>query len=125
MTKKINGMNSAQQYKVVFQLSDNDTFIQKALIRQLANLIESLEPLTIEVVAHSFGIDLLLEDSPFRTHVRALEDKGVSFVVCEKTLVREKLDASVLIKSVNIVPSGIAYIIKKQTEGWSYIKAGC
>lgn len=118
-------MNSTQQYKVVFQLSDNDTFIQKALIRQLANLLESLEPLTIEVVAHSFGIDLLLEDSPFRTHIRVLEDKGVHFVVCEKTLAREKLDASVLIKSIDIVPSGIAHIIKRQTEGWSYIKAGC
>lgn len=118
-------MNNAQEYKVVFQLSDNDTFIQKTLIRQLANLIESLEPLAIEVVAHSFGIDLLLEDSPFRTHVRGLEQKGVDFIVCEKTLVREKLDTSALMNSVNTVPSGLAHIIKRQTEGWSYIKAGC
>jgi len=118
-------MNNAQQYKVVFQLSDNDTFIQKALIRQLNNLIESLEPLAIEVVAHSFGIDLLLENSIFRKQVRGLEQKGVDFIVCENTLVREKLDVSALMKTVNTVPSGLAHIIKRQTEGWSYLKAGC
>lgn len=111
-------------YKVVFQLSDNDTFIQKSLIRQLSNLIESLQPLTIEVVAHSYGIDLLLHDSPFRAHVRTLEEKEVGFIACEKTLVREKLDKSMLIDTIKTVPAGLAHIIKRQTEGWSYIKAG-
>lgn len=112
------------QYKVVFQLSDNDTFIQKSLIRQLSNLMETLEPVTIEVVAHSYGVDLLLKDCAFNTQVEALRDKGVGFIVCKKTLDREKLDTSAFISNIETVPGGLAHIIKRQTEGWSYIKAG-
>lgn len=112
------------QYKVVFQLSDNDTFVQKSLIRQLSNLMETLDPVTIEVVAHSYGVDLLLKDCAFKTHVQALRGKGVNFIVCEKTLHREKLDTSAFISEIRTVPGGLAHIIKRQTEGWSYIKAG-
>ncbi|HEU5148073.1 MAG TPA: DsrE family protein [Chryseosolibacter sp.] len=112
------------QYKVVFQLSDNDTFVQKSLIRQLSNLMETLEPIAIEVVAHSYGVDLLLKDCAFKTHVQALKDNGVDFIVCEKTLDREKLDTSAFIPNIKTVKGGLAHIIKRQTEGWSYIKAG-
>lgn len=112
------------RYKVVFQLSDNDTFIQKALIRQLNNLMETLEPVTIEIVAHGYGIDLLLKDGTFRKHVEDLRNKGVDFVICEKTLDREHLGTSAFISDIKTVPGGLAHIIKRQTEGWSYIKAG-
>ena len=112
------------QYKVVFKLSDNDTFVQKSLIRQLSNLMETLTPVFIEVVAHSYGIDLLLSDSVFKAHVETLRDNGVGFIVCQKTLEREKLDTTAFITSIRTVPGGLAHIIKRQTEGWSYIKAG-
>ena len=112
------------QYKVVFQLSDNDTFVQKSLIRQLSNLRETLDPVSIEVVAHSYGVDLLLKDCAFQSHVLALSDQGVSFIVCEKTLDREKIDFAAFIPEIKTVPGGLAHIIKRQTEGWSYIKAG-
>ena len=112
------------RYKVVFQLSDNDTFVQKSLIRQLSNLMETLEPVVIEVVAHSYGVDLLLKDCTFKSHVQALRDEGVNFIVCEKTLEREKLDTTAFIPNIATVAGGLAHIVKRQTEGWSYIKAG-
>lgn len=114
----------SNEHKVVFQLSNNDTFVQKSLLRQLGNLREAMESVRIEVVTHSYGIDLLLEDSPFRQHVEDLKKNGVEFLVCENTIRSEKLDPSELTGMTRVVPAGLAHIIQRQGEGWGYIKAG-
>ncbi len=117
-------MDTSTKYKVVFQLTDNDTFIQKSMLRQLTNLLEAMEDVDVEVVTHSYGIDLLLAGTPFQDVIRKLEKRGVTFLVCENTLRQEKLDRSRLLDSVHTVPAGVAHIVRRQAEGWSYLKAG-
>ena len=117
-------MKTDNKQKVVFQLSNNDTFVQKSLIRQLADLLKTMEGITIEVVAYGYGIDLFLEDTPFKTNIKELKNKGVDFLVCGNTLHREKLDSSGLLDFTRIIPAGLAHIIQRQSEGWCYIKAG-
>ncbi len=111
-------------YKVVFQLSTNDTFVQKSLLRQISNLLEAMAGVQVEVVMHSYGIDLLLDDSPFRKNVEDLRQRGVEFLVCENTIRNEKISASELTGVSRVVPAGLAHIIQRQGEGWGYIKAG-
>ena len=117
-------MKSGKEYKVVFQLSNNDTFIHKSLVRQLSNLLSALEGVTIEVVAHSYGIDFLLKDSPFRENIEALAGQCVKFMVCQNTLNEGKTDATEILPSAKIIPAGIAHVVIRQSEGWGYIKAG-
>ncbi len=117
-------MKTDEGYKVVFQLSNNDTFIQKSMLRQLMNLLEAMNGVRIEVVTHSYGIDLLLKDGPFHKRVEDLQEKGVDFLVCENTIRAEKVDFSELSQMAKPIPAGIAHIVRRQSEGWSYIKAG-
>ena len=117
-------MKSGTKHRVVFQLSGNDTFVQKSLIRQLNNLIGAMQGITVEVVTHSYGIDLLLADSPFTKSLKELKALGVDFLACENTLRQEKLDRSGLLDLTGTVPAGLAHIIQRQSEGWSYIKVG-
>lgn len=112
------------EYKVVFQLSNNDTFVQKSLLRQITNLLNAMAGVRVEVVMHSYGIDLLLADSPFRENVEDLRQKGVEFLVCENTIRSEKISPSELAGVTRVVPAGLAHIIQRQGEGWGYIKAG-
>lgn len=109
---------------MVFQLSNNDTFVQKSMLRQLTNLIEAMNGVRIEVVTHSHGIDLLLKDCPFRKQIEKLERNGVEFLICENTIRAEKLDLSELSRTAKPIPAGVAHIVRRQSEGWSYIKAG-
>ncbi len=111
-------------YRVVFQLSNNDTFIQKSLLRQLNNLVEAMDGVLVEVVTHGYGIDLLVGGSPFKENIEDLNRKGVAFLVCENTLKGEKLDASEFTGIAKPIPAGVAHIVRRQTEGWSYIKVG-
>ena len=117
-------MENNKEQKVVIQLSNNDTFIHKSLIRQIGNLMEELDGVDIEVVAHSYGIDLLLETSPFKNNITALKEKGVDFLVCERTLAQDETCRELLSAAARPVPAGLAHIIRRQSQGWSYIKAG-
>lgn len=117
-------MEQNSKPNVVFQLSNNDTFVQKSLIRQLNDVIESMRGITIEVVAHGYGIDLLLDGSPFRGHLADLGKRGITFLVCEDSIRREKVDRSQLLNFATVIPAGLAHIIQRQSEGWCYIKAG-
>jgi intracellular sulfur oxidation DsrE/DsrF family protein len=48
---------------------------------------------------------------------------GVGMVVCNNSMKRLKVDAKELTPEVEIVPSAMVELIKKQAQGWSYIKA--
>lgn len=47
---------------------------------------------------------------------------GVTFVVCNNSMRRLKVDASQLLPGVTIVPVAIIELARKQQEGWSYLK---
>lgn len=117
-------MKPDNKQKVVFQLSANDTFVQKSLISQLQDLLKDVDDITVEVVTYGYGVDLLLRDSPFKKEIEALQKQGVAFLVCQNTLHHEKLDPSGLLALGKIIPAGLAHVIKRQGEGWCYIKAG-
>jgi intracellular sulfur oxidation DsrE/DsrF family protein len=73
---------------------------------------------------YSGAMDMVLKDkSSVAEEMEALaKNENVSFVICEGTMKRHNVDASQLIPGVTSVPDGILEIIKRQAEGWGYIK---
>jgi intracellular sulfur oxidation DsrE/DsrF family protein len=49
-------------------------------------------------------------------------NSNVAFKVCEVALRSNKVQKSEILKDVGTVPDGIYEIVKKQHEGWAYIK---
>lgn len=121
-------MAKAQQnkkiYKVVMQVSGNDTLVHKSVIRNINNVLKAFDEVKIEVVAHGPGIEFLLNSSAFVKYITELHNKGVVFLACQNTLDDKKISLSALNPIAVIVPSGIAHLIRRQDEGWSYVKAG-
>lgn len=111
-------------YKVVFQLSDNKEQVYKSLIRQLQNVQKAIPLIQIELIAHGPGVDFLREDVKLKNVLLELVDKGIKLLACQNTLNDNAILSTELIPCVQIVPSGVAHLIIRQNEGWSYIKAG-
>lgn len=111
-------------YRAVLQLSTNDAAVHKSLVQQLNNIRNAPGVIQLELVTHGPGIDLLLKDAPFERELRLACDQGVRFLVCANTLQSRNTDSSVLTSFVEIIPSALVHLIKRQSEGWSYIKAG-
>lgn len=117
----------AQQNKlsVVWDLSSADTAVQGAVFRQINNARALKPDLQIEVVFHGKAVlSLLKSDKSFEDRVRFAKERGVTVAVCNNSLKRLKIDPSQLMPETTVVPSAVVELIVKQSEGWSYVKAG-
>lgn len=124
ITSKISSIQETP-LQIIFQLSSSDTLAHKALMKQLGN-ITSVEPTTqIEVVCHGPGLDMLRNDkSTVATKISEFSQKGIIFNACEFSMKERNVSADQILPSAKFVKAGIIYIVRKQNEGWSYIKSG-
>ncbi|MDI6050193.1 DsrE family protein [Flavobacterium sp. XS2P24] len=113
-------------HKIVFQFTNaTDTLQQKAIVNQLKNMTTHWPNAKYEVVIHSMGLPLVMSAKSKQIEaIKALRAKGVRFLVCENTMKSQKVTKDQLIPEIEYVPVGIAEIVEKQEQGWSYIKGG-
>lgn len=111
--------------KVVWDVADADTASTAAVFRQINNALVQVPDLQIEVVFHGQAIFGMVKDSTiFTSRIKAAKEKGVTLAVCNNSLKRYKVDPSNITSDAIVVPSAVVELIRKQSEGWSYLKAG-
>lgn len=118
--------DDGRKHKIVFQFTNgHDSTQQKAFIKQLDNLSRHWPKATLHVVVYNKGVNLLLpEKSVNLRQLEELANRGITFVICENSMKPRKLTKDHFPDFVGFVPAGIAEVIKKQEEGYSYIKGG-
>ncbi|MBK8194940.1 MAG: DsrE family protein [Lewinellaceae bacterium] len=113
------------EYKVVIQLTNGDTLVHMALVKQIGHILEAAPNTKIEVVCHSGGLPFLVSaQTTEAAKIKTLQARGVEFSACENTMRSQKVQRADLVQGSGTVPSGMVEVIKKQHEGWAYIKAG-
>ena len=121
-----NAQSNTVLHKVVVQLNTADTSAWSSIIGNIRNL-QKVWPnaFQVEVVVHGKALDLLVKD---KTHlandILALTKEGVVFSACENSMRKHHILKTDLLTEALTVPSGVAEIILKQEQGWSYLKAG-
>jgi intracellular sulfur oxidation DsrE/DsrF family protein len=114
-----------KEHRIVFHLATSDTLAQKALVKQVSNVLDYWNTAKIEVVVHNNGINFMKQDEArFAKEIATLKQRGVVFAVCENTMKQRKIEKTQILQSAVFVPVGLAEIVLRQEEGWSYIKAG-
>jgi intracellular sulfur oxidation DsrE/DsrF family protein len=114
-----------QSAKVVLHLQSSDSLVHKSIVNQISNLKKSLPDATIELVCHGPGLEFLLKDkSRYVNRLDKMKLKDVSYVGCEFTMSQRNYKKEDLVPFAQTVPLGIAEIVKKQAEGWLYVKMG-
>jgi intracellular sulfur oxidation DsrE/DsrF family protein len=117
-----------QDIKVVYHLNTGvDT--ASAALNNIQNHLNADPKVKIVVVTHGPGIDFLMQDAKdskgreFSSSVSDLTAKGVSFRVCNNTLVSRNINPDKLLMESSIVPSGVAEVARLQAkEGYVYLK---
>lgn len=123
--KTSTGFSQEKEHKIVFHLASSDTLVHKALVKQISNVLDYWKTAKIEVVVHNNGIGFMkIEESKTSKEIGSLSEKGVVFAVCENTMKQRKIEKKQILSSATFVPVGIAEIVLKEEQGWSYIKAG-
>jgi len=113
-------------HQVVMQLNSADTAVWSGVLGNIRNF-QKVWPgnVTIEVVVHGKALNFLVaEKSHLVSEIEAMTKLGVIFNACENTMNKYGIRKDMLIPSASSVPSGVAELVMKQEEGWSYLKTG-
>jgi intracellular sulfur oxidation DsrE/DsrF family protein len=113
-------------HQVVMQLNSADTAVWSGMLGNIRNF-QKVWPgnVAIEVVVHGKALNFLVASkSHLVPDVEKMTKLGVVFNACENTMNKYGIKKEMLIPSVSSVPSGVAELVIKQEEGWSYIKTG-
>lgn len=121
---KASNASSPSASKVVIQVSDNDPKNWTLALNNAENVQQDLGKgnVDVEIVAYGPGLPILKLDSPVATRVADAIAGGVKMVACENTMTKTKLTKDDMLPNLTYVKSGVPYLMKKQAEGYSYIR---
>ncbi len=114
-----------QKYHVVFHLDEPSKGRADQVLRNIENLLDDLgkDNVEVELVANGGGVKALVEGPESHAEqVQKLVADGVCFVVCAHSLSMLDINPESLLKSVVIVSAGVSELVKKQAQGWAYIR---
>ena len=131
MTAEPEKPSADKTHKVVFEVAIDGAEKWQGALRNVENIQKALGAKTtkIEVVTHSKGVGMLLaktsaENAELKAKLDQLHAAGVVFAACENTMKREKLEKKDLVELSITVDSGVSEVVRKQEEGFAYIKGG-
>jgi len=109
---------------IVMQVSDDDPGKWNLALNNAENVQEALgkDKVTVEIVAYGPGLNMLKADSKVAGRVNGALDNSVKVVACGTTMKKMKVTKEDLIGGVSVVPGGVIEIMKRQSEGWSYVR---
>lgn len=115
-----------KEHKVLFEFTSEGEKAHTAVLTNIENLRKSLGSQTkVTLVAHGAGIALLQKtNTESAEKMRMLSEAGVVFAACENTMKKKNIRKEDLLPFVTTVDSGVAEVVRKQEDGWSYVKSG-
>ena len=114
-------------HRIVFEVTTEVEGQWEAILNNVENVQKAFgkESTEIEVVAHGKGLGLLKKtNTGLKERISSIMSSQVRFAACENTMRRMKITKEDLLPGVGTVDSGVAEVVRKQEEGWSYIKSG-
>jgi intracellular sulfur oxidation DsrE/DsrF family protein len=126
---KLNAAPAAKvkTYHVVFEMTEPEPVKWAGTIKNVGHLIKALgaENVDVEVVMHGPGIAAVTKDqgANVASDFERLRKEGVFLAACHNSLEGKHIALSNVQASFTVVPSGVAEVVKKQHDGWQYLKA--
>ena len=114
----------SEPVKVVFDVTSGDEKTQQSALRHLKMMKKAYPDSEFALVVYGKAVPMVLkENSDFSEKVQELDGiDRLSIKVCEVSMKRFKVDSSQLSAGVQTVPDAIMEIVRKQHDGWAYIK---
>jgi intracellular sulfur oxidation DsrE/DsrF family protein len=114
----------AAKERLVIQVSDADTGKWNLALNNAKNVQNAYgaDKVDIEIVAYGPGIGMLKMDSVVGNRIDESKQSGITVVACQNTMKNMKLTNEDMLPNSSYVPSGVVEIIKKQNDGYAYLR---
>lgn len=113
----------AKQHLVI-QVSDNDPAKWNLALNNAMNVQKDLgkDNVEIEIVAYGPGLNMMKADSKVAGRMNGALDSGIGLRACGNTMKKMKVSKEDLVGGVTMVQAGVTHIMKRQGEGWAYVR---
>ncbi len=113
-----------QKQRVVIQVSDNDPQKWGLALNNARNVQQDLgkDNVQIEIVAYGPGLGMLKAESKVADRLAGALDNNIGLIACENTMTNTKVSRSQMYDGIAYVKAGVTHIMKRQQEGWAYIR---
>ncbi len=114
-----------KQYQVIFHLDEEAEEKVQFVLNNIINLLNDLGDETVEVALLANGPAVKAfrtDEGRYSKSVLELLEREVRIVLCNNALKLFDLEATNLLAEATIVPSGVGELVRKQAEGWAYIR---
>jgi intracellular sulfur oxidation DsrE/DsrF family protein len=117
-------LQAQEKHKVVFQVSDNDPAKWNLALNNARNVQTDLGKanVEIEIVAYGPGLAMLKMESPVSARLAQALDLDIGLLACVNTMENTKTPKSDMYGGIGYVQAGVTHIMKRQKEGWAYIR---
>jgi uncharacterized protein len=114
----------AAPLKVVIQMSDNNPGKWNLALNNARNIQDDIGKANavVELVAYGPGINMLKMDSSVGNRIAAALADGVKVNACQNTMHAMHLTPADMLQNITYVPSGAVEILRKQQQGYSYLR---
>ncbi len=114
-----------QEYKVIFHIDEISKW--KHLLANVSNLLNGMEgeKLCVEVLANSEAVKYYDSTQDLNSNINTMESlnkRKVKFAACNNALKAYHINTENLFNFIDVVPAGVVELVKKQSEGYAYIK---
>lgn len=108
---------------VVFQMSEDDPARHKLVLGNVTNLRRELgADVPVELVLFGPGLSLGEAAGASAQVLAGLVADGLDLAVCANSLRQQGLEVGQMVKGARSVPAGVAEVVRRQQQGWAYLR---
>ncbi|MGO9377397.1 MAG: DsrE family protein [Dissulfurispiraceae bacterium] len=115
------------ELKVLFHINENEKW--QVVLGNITNLLEDTGQENVDVVVLANGFSVYGYTDPDKiSSMEQLSTRGVKFIVCRNSLKNMCQEGVACVKEtllpsfIGVVPAGITEIIRRQQDGYAYVK---
>lgn len=118
--------------KVLFHVSEGKAEHLKTVLDEVENLIkfyrQNHQKARVEVITNGGGLSLLMAGiSPYADRIQRMQKEysELTFIACQNTIDRVQQElgfTAKLLPGVVVIDSGVAQIMRRQSQGWAYLQ---
>ena len=115
---------AADKSKVVIQVSTNDQATWNLALNNAQNIQKDVgkDNVDIEIVSFGPGISMLKAESEVANRIVEAVDSGMQVMACQNTMRNQKINKEDMNSKVGYVPSGAVEIMRRQQQGYAYLR---
>jgi len=106
--------------KVIFHLNEEDK--TNEVLANIRNLKKDMDDIEVELLVNGIAVRDFVQDSNYEGRVKTMVEDSIPIKVCSNSLKGLHIDEEELLEGIDIVSAGVSELVKKQEEGFAYIK---